>query len=675
MSWRALLIGFLGAMLISAFGYINNNVLRLERIEAGHLLPVGVLVMMLPVVLLSGILGAIHRAWRFRAGELAIMVLMMLTACSISGRGFMEQFTPVLDMPAHWNNTRPGWQERNLLQRVPDQLLPANGEYRADVTGGFVQGLGRRNETVAFGDVPWSAWARPLGTWLPLVLLTGTCMVCLAVVVHRQWSAHEKLRYPIAEVTATLLQPDRLKPPLYRSRGFWVALVVVMGLHGINGIHAWFPESIEVPLFVNFSAIGQIWPSVWKVDFAGAWMSPRIYFTAIGIAFFIASDVSLSVGLTHTIYVIIASVLVARGVSLSTDYYSGGPMAWQRFGSAVAFACIIFYVGRRYYFEVMGRAFGRRGSETASTAAVWAMRVGLVSATALVVGLTLAGMTWSLAILFVLLMLLSFLIVSRVTAETGLFFIQLRWIPIGILLGLLGGRAIGPEGLLVVGLASAVLCLDPSQALMPYLINGLRLCELTGIKTGRAASASWVVYVVGIGLAVTVGLWANYNWGSTGDYWSLERIPKNIFDTANREVSAVSLAGELPVSEQLAPLQRVLEARPKPGFLAAAGIGFVVLLVVASLRLRFTWWPLHPVVFLLMATYPAMILGPSFLVGWAIKTVILRLGGQRVYDSAKPVMIGMIAGELLGAAIFVIIGGIYYTATGLPPETYGVFPR
>ena len=76
-----------------------------------------------------------------------------------------------------------------------------------------------------------------------------------------------------------------------------------------------------------------------------------------------------------------------------------------------------------------------------------------------------------------------------------------------------------------------------------------------------------------------------------------------------------------------------------------------------------------------MATYPAMILGPSFLLGWAIKTVILRLGGQRVYDSAKPVMIGMIAGELLGAAVFMIIGGIYYGVTSLPPETYSVFPR
>jgi hypothetical protein len=49
--------------------------------------------------------------------------------------------------------------------------------------------------------------------------------VCLAIVVHRQWSSHERLRYPIAEIAYALIdQPaPGAWPAVFRSRGFWLA--------------------------------------------------------------------------------------------------------------------------------------------------------------------------------------------------------------------------------------------------------------------------------------------------------------------------------------------------------------------------------------------------------------------------------------------------------------------
>ena len=64
----------------------------------------------------------------------------------------------------------------------------------------------------------------------------------------------------------------------------------------------------------------------------------------------------------------------------------------------------------------------------------------------------------------------------------------------------------------------------------------------------------------------------------------------------------------------------------------------------------------------------------SFLAGCLIKTVVTRYGGVRCYQKLKPVMFGLIAGDVL-AGLLIILGGLaYHLATGLPPKTYWVLP-
>jgi hypothetical protein len=104
-------------------------------------------------------------------------------------------------------------------------------------------------------------------------------------------------------------------------------------------------------------------------------------------------------------------------------------------------------------------------------------------------------------------------------------------------------------------------------------------------------------------------------------------------------------------------------------------MGVVLVAVFSILRLRFTWWPLHPVMFLVWGTYPMMRFSHSFLLGWAIKVAVTRLGGGRKYRELMPFMIGAIAGDLLGGLVFMILGGAYYGTEGvIPPAVYRIFP-
>ena len=60
----------------------------------------------------------------------------------------------------------------------------------------------------------------------------------------------------------------------------------------------------------------------------------------------------------------------------------------------------------------------------------------------------------------------------------------------------------------------------------------------------------------------------------------------------------------------------------------------------------------------------------SFLIGWAIKNSVTRYGGTGAYQKVKPLMIGLIAGDLAGSIIPLIIGSIIRVTTDLPPPVF-----
>ena len=64
----------------------------------------------------------------------------------------------------------------------------------------------------------------------------------------------------------------------------------------------------------------------------------------------------------------------------------------------------------------------------------------------------------------------------------------------------------------------------------------------------------------------------------------------------------------------------------------------------------------------------------SFLVGWFVKRSIVKYGGMKPYERLKPLFIGLLAGEFIGALVPMVIGFLYYAFTGEMPRAYRVFP-
>ena len=278
------------------------------------------------------------------------------------------------------------------------------------------------------------------------------------------------------------------------------------------------------------------------------------------------------------------------------------------------------------------------------------------------------------AILLIGLPLLIYLVMGRVHAESGLFYFQPGWGPLAVLAGLFGFKALGPHGLMGAGMFCAVVCLDARETLMPFIVNGLKMCDGAGVRPARVGWAAIGVFALGLAVAFPVVFWANYNFGApTWDLWAVEWSPVLPFDAGEDAINNLTVGGDIQESISYSTLQRVRHMAPQAEFLWAGGVGLGLVLLFSVLRLRFSWWPLHPILFLVWRTWPLMLCSHSFMLGWLIKAGVVKLGGSGAYRGTRNFMIGVIAGDLLGGLIFALISAFYAIITGLEPVAYQVF--
>jgi hypothetical protein len=341
-----------------------------------------------------------------------------------------------------------------------------------------------------------------------------------------------------------------------------------------------------------------------------------------------------------------------------------GIMQAQNFGSFLAMGVILVYLGRRTYWQTLKQAVTFRPQAETEPAGVWALRVLIVCAAGLAAILSVVGLDWPLAVLAVLLLLLMFLVLSRLSAECGTFALSPGWQMPAVLVGLFGLNVLDPRLIIILGLVMYVLSMDPFESLMPFVTNGLKIASAQGLRAGRVGA--WLACALAATLAVGVpaALWSEYNNGAEMRYGADMTA---IYGAAQQNATQLRLSGEFQKVAGYGSLERLAHISPDRNFLVPMIVGALLLAVCGALRLRFAWWPLHPVAVLVVG---CSIIGRywfSFLLGWGIKVVVMKFGGASQYDGLKPLMIGILAGDLLGQFVMMVIGWSYYGVTGFRP--------
>lgn len=679
MTRRSFILGLVGAAAICGLCFLNDRVLQ-QTYLVGNNMPASVYgVLILFVVCVNPLLQRRSLSGR----ELAVIVALTLAACCVPGGGFIRQFVPTLVMPHHLNRLEPSWRNQKILDAVPTRMLVDVSRDEDRVVNGFVQGMGQGKQHISPSDVPWSAWSRPVLFWLPMTLTLWFALIGLTVAVHPQWSRHERLPYPIAKFTnAFMPEEGKSRCSLVRNRLFWIGTLAVLCLHLNNLSHAWFPDAfVRIPTRFDFSPLGDLIPVLVRGN--GLMMlRPHLFLIIVGIAYFIPSDVSFSFGLGPFIWYVIVGVFAGYGIPLmagveGTSYFALNPQSFALFGANLGVILAVLYTGRHYYTSLLRRSVGMPSPrpDELTLASVWGCRAFLLLTALFVLQLRLTGIEWPLAALYAGFMVIGFTVLSRIIAETGLIYLKCYFWPCAVLWGMVGARTVGPNQLLLMMLVSTVLFIDPREALMPFMVNAMQVLELRKVRIGKPALACVGAILLGLLIALPVTLYIKYDMGSaTGDSWATVYVPKNPFDNAVMIRQKLQAQGFDPGAAQGTFLRRLGDADPTGICVLAMAAGFVLVLSFSAARLRFPWWPFHPLMFVTWASTPLRWMGPSYLLGWAIKGLIVRYGGSRAYERLKPLMMGLIAGEVLGALAPTLVGAIYYFITNQQPRTLNVLP-
>lgn len=96
------------------------------------------------------------------------------------------------------------------------------------------------------------------------------------------------------------------------------------------------------------------------------------------------------------------------------------------------------------------------------------------------------------------------------------------------------------------------------------------------------------------------------------------------------------------------------QANPQAGF--AMFIGLATALFLQFMRVRFTWWPFHPLGYAVTASWEINLVWLPLFIAWLLKVIILRYGGRVGFQRSVPFFLGLIMGQFIVGSLWNIFG-------------------
>lgn len=679
---KSLLFSLLAVLLVVAGAMYNDAVLKQTYIVGNHL-PIVVVCILLALVTVWNPLCILLKLRRLAlsAAELAVVLSASLVACWVPSSGFYRYFHKLLIFPWIEAGRNPSWAP--AMSTLPRDLfplgVPASDSVEFErVYAGLRQGIS--GEQVTLWSWPWQDWLDPVAKWAPLILCFAVASLALALVVQRQWARHEQLSYPLATIFNGFIDRRerggaRAWPDVFYSPMFLAAGVAVLLFHGHNMVNLWFPEWPE-PIPRQFvMGWSTLVPTLGK---SGGWNAEtgKLYFTVLGVAYFLAGEISFTLG--------ISQLLLAFGLSMQFYLATGRPMNTEdidllRFGAYVGYAGILIYAGRTWYWHILLKALGRGRPQVHEAESVWAARAFLLSFAGMTISLWWLGVPFFAGAALAAVVMLFLLVFTRIICETGIPFLQMVRGNnlVHYMMRLTGFGFWGPKTVVFFYFLASMLLQDPRECLMPYGATALKVGEDQGVRGKRLFLWSVGAVVLALTFGFVFNGWLLYSKGhGMHDSWASTYVPREIFSNSTRALNEIRRAGEATydLSENGGLVDRLGLLSPTPGALTWAVVGAVLVVAFSTARFRWTWWPLHPVLFLVWGTMPLGNFWASFLIGWLVKTLIVHFGGGKVYQRFKPLFLGLIGGELAAAGAGIMIGFVYFFVTHQSPRSYLMFP-
>jgi hypothetical protein len=610
-TWRSLLLGII-LIPVNAYWIIAS---RAQGFPTTVSLYFNVIFCVFILICLNQIINKFLPRFAFRQGELVTVYVMLAIASSIAGHDMMRVLIALPSHPFWYATPENEWAE--LFHRyIPSWLSVSDKRLLNDYYKG---------ESSLYTLDNLKLWMTPVLWWSSFIFCLLFVMLCINVVVRKQWTEQEKLSYPVMQLPLEMTTGGGLSG-LIRNKIMWIGFGFAGAIDVINGLNFLYPT---VPSFGG--RLYDIQPFFTSKPWdAIGWTPVAIFPFAIGMAFFIPLDLSFSCWFFYLFWKwqrIMASIL---GL---TNLPSFPYIEEQAFGAYMGLCIIAIWTTRKHLTKVLKRFIGRGSKSDDASEPMpyrWAV-LGMIAALGYLIGFCyMAGMSIWVAVIFFVIYYAISTAICRMRAELGSPVHDLHFIgPDQTLPKILGTRRLGPANLTMFAYLYFFNRAYRGHP-MPHQLEGFKLAERTHMSNRRLL----IAMIIAVPLVSLSTFWAHLH------------------------ISYKIGAADWFAWEPFNRLQRQLSAPQPPdyGSSVASIVGFVTTLLLMLMRMKLFWWPFHPAGYAVSSSWSMNVFWFSIMMSFFIKWIILKTGGIKLHRQAIPFFLGLILGEFIVGSIWSIIG-------------------
>lgn len=628
---RAILVGLALALAINLLVPYTAHSLGSSSMTAGHI-RMGALIPYLALVLVVnvGLLLVLPRA-ALGAGELVVVFTVMIVGSAVAD--LTGRFIATISAPYYFASQENQWAEF-FHQYLKPWMLPTD---EGNAITWFYEGL------PAGERIPWAVWAGPLVWWFLFLMAIAVAVFSLVVMLRRQWVERERLVFPIAQVAVELAEQSTgagRMPPLLRNRLFWVAFAIPFSILSWNIINWFYPQVPAIGFATGSFAQLTIHP-----DFPTFY--PMFNFLVMGFAYFTNLEILLSIWLFHLLAILQAGTMTRVGLGLGLSAGGVGP---QSEGALVFFALWGLWMARRHLAEVVRKCLNPRYplDDSREFFSYRTAVAGFVGAFLfLLFWLRAAGMNLAYAAAFLVASLIIYLTVSKIIATSGLVFLRSPTSTQGLVNTFWPSQFLDNSSITMSDVMYATYS-GNKGFLVTTAFHAGKLSESTGINPRLLGRTLLVAVALSLVAGSLSTIYLGYQVGAFNfNSYAFTNANQHVYDYI---VTAINAKAE--------------PWKPKLGQYGFFGFGILMMAVLTALNYRLSWWPLHPIGFVVPLAFPVRASALSVFVAWAAKSIILRIGGIQLYRRSRPFFLGIICGYVAGIALSLLVDVLWFPGQG-----------
>ena len=576
--------------------------------------PAAIFFLFILTFVVNAIVGLLSRRFELSRADLVLIYCMLLMAVTVPTWGLMFFLIGTIVYPFYYATPENKFADL-FYDHIPAWMVPQDSQAIKDYYEGLPEGA----------DIPWGVWFEPMGYWLALIVAMSFMLICMSAILHRQWSVHERLNYPMVQLPQSMIDrgpdPAARLAPLFKNRIMWLGFAVPFILLSLNALNHYYPT---VP---QYSPSGSV--SLLNRTFN---LPIHLNLAWVGFFYLVNLEITFSIWFFYVFSKAEEAVFTILGIASTErlsayEYSQPADLTHQATGAVIVLVLFGMWIARRHLADVARKLWSPHDGVDDSEELLGyrtAMCGFLGSLLFIALWLWRSGVPPLVIPVLLIVSLIFFILVARVVAAGGVATARSPIVPAYFIISGLGTSILGVKGLVALNF-TFIWQGESRTSPMVAASNGLKLAEMI---RGSKTRLFW-----GLMLALTCSLLA-------AAYMTL----KLAYTYGAINLSLINVAGGHGWPYVGPTITNMPELNLR-GWLFT-GIGAAAEGFLMWAQHRWFWWPFHPIGFAIAVGWLTSQIWFSAMVAWLLKLVILRYGGVRIFQGLKPFFLGLILGEV-----------------------------